>query len=1041
MSTASRRVLRSLIVTFPSRAMTGDWRRHTLYVPGRSQHGQGASRAEAHPASGDPLVVPSLTPSATLMSMTGNGFDWTRFKAVLFDLDGVVTSTARLHAAAWKKTFDSFLAVVAPGQEPFDPVDEYRRHVDGLPRYDGVAGFLASRGLDLPWGQPDDEPGYDSVCALGNAKNAEFTGLLAASGADAFPDAVALLDHLDEVGIPVALVTSSANRRAILESVGLSNRFKVNIDGVVAIELGFEGKPAPDAFLEAARRLGVDPTACAVLEDAVSGVLAGKAGGFGYVIGVDRHGSPADLIEAGADVAISDLTDLIIGARGWPGYPFTPEPWALTRDGLVADLLGVDETLFAQGNGNLGVRAAFAQGAPVREPGTLLNGFYEAWPIVYPEPAYGLASEGQTILYVPEATRLSVRWNGMLLDLNTARLRRRLDFRTGILTDTAEWPELTATWERLVSLRHNDVMAQRVVVETREEGDLEVQTRVINRLDVERTGRDIQLFEPGEKVDPRLAPAFGRRVLQPGDRFTSEGSCVLTYRTTSSNLPLAVAGRVDCSMATTGWSIPDGDRAVLNATEHATAGSRHTAEVVVAYRRDDNAHAAGEYLAALGGFEMLAKDQAADLADLWAHSDIEIEGDPVAQQAVRFAILQLHWASASLEGHGVPARGLTGRSYEGHHFWDSDVFLMPFLSAANPRAAREIVAYRHGMLPKARKRAATLSVNGALYPWRTITGDEASAFFEGSTAQFHIDADVIRGLRSYVDWTADADTLWDMGVEMAVETARMWASLGFWDGNDFHIHGVTGPDEYTALVNDNAYTNQMARMNLRFAASLVERMRTEQADRFHRLSERLGLLDPEIDDWRRVAESLVILRDDELGVTAQDATFLSLEPWDWDTPLDKYPLLLHFHPLVIYRHRVLKQADVVMAHFLLPEDTPWEQQQADFDFYDPLTTGDSSLSPAIQSAVAARVGRPLAAWEYFREAAMLDLADRAGSTASGIHLACAAGVWLAVVRGFVGLNLTDGEVVTDPALPAGWDSVTVNVQVQGRPIRVVARRE
>ncbi len=973
--------------------------------------------------------------------MTENGLDWSHYKAVLFDLDGVVTSTARLHAAAWKTAFDTFLAEVAPDQGPFDIGSDYRKYVDGMPRYDGVASFLASRGLSLPWGDIADRPGHDTVCALGNAKNATFTAILRSDGADAFPDSLVLLAHLESIGIPAAIVTSSANCRTILESVGLIDRFSVAIDGLVALQLGLRGKPAPDAFHQAARRLGTNPADCVVLEDAVSGVAAGKAGGFGLVIGVDRNGSPDDLLEAGADRVVSDLTDLITGVGGWPGYPFTPEPWALTREGLAPDLVGLDETLFALGNGNLGVRAAFEQGTPVHEPGTLLNGFHESWPIVYPEPAYGYASRGQTILYLPEASRLSVRWNGVLLDLGDARLRRRLDFRTGILTTTADWPQAKVQWERLVSLRHSDVFAQRVTVEAKEAGALEVQSRIINRLDIERTGQDVQLFEPGEKVDPRLAPAFGRRVLQLGDRHAAGTTCVLTYRTTSSDMPLAVASRVDCSLDTAGWSIVDGDRAALNGTARMEPGNRHTTEVVVAYRRDDDATAALEYVEGMGDFAALAGDQEKDLASLWATSDVVIEGDPIAQQAVRFAILQLHWASASMTGHGVPARGLSGRSYEGHHFWDSDVFLMPFLAATNPDAAREVIRYRYSMLPKARERAAELALDGALFPWRTITGDEASAFFEAGTAQFHIDAGVIRGVRRYLAWTGDDETLWEMGVELAVETARMWASLGFWDEEGFHFHGVTGPDEYTALVNDNAYTNQMARMNLRFAVEAVARMQAEQSAGFGRLAAALNVTGDEMEEWARIADAIVILRDEELGVTAQDATFLSLEPWDWDTPRDKYPLLLHFHPLVLYRHRVLKQADVVMAHFLLPEDTPLEQRRADFDYYDPITTGDSSLSPAIQAAVAAQVGRETEAWSYFREAVTLDLADRVGSAANGIHLACSAGVWLAVIRGFVGLELEEDGVTTDPTLPEGWESVTVNLQVRGKPVKVRVERE
>lgn len=664
------------------------------------------------------------------------------------------------------------------------------------------------------------------------------------------------------------------------------------------------------------------------------------------------------------------------------------------------------------------------------EPGTLLNGFHETWPIVYPEPAYGYAVNGQTIVYVPDAGQLSVSWDGSLLDLADARLSRRLDFRTGILTTTAEWPQLVVTWERLVSLRHSDVLAIRLTFDVRADGVLGVQSRIINR-------QDLEYRDAGEEDDPRQAGRFGRRVLHATDQVATGNVAVLTYRTRSSDLPLAVASRVKSSLGTPDWSIVDSDRASVDLSSNVLAGDRHTTEVVVVHLRDDDAAAAHEHVDKMGDFATLAAEQAEGYNELLTTSDVKIEGDPIAQQAVRWAIFQLNQASAAVQLRGIGAKGLTGQAYQGHHFWDTDVFVLPFLCATNPAAAREVIRFRYATLPKARERAATMTLRGALYPWRTITGDEASAFFEAGTAQYHINADVIYGLRTYLAWTGDDSLLWECGVEMAVETARMWASLGFWDDEGFHIHGVTGPDEYTAIVNDNAYTNQMARMNLRFAAASVERMGTEERAAYTALASTLGLSDDEVGDWVRIADGLVVIHDDNTGVTAQDSTFLTLQPWDWTTPRDRYPLLLNFHPLVIYRHRMLKQADVVMAHCLLPTGTTVEQQRTDFDFYDPITTGDSSLSPAVQAIVAASLGRSEKAWRYFREAAMVDLANRSGNAADGIHLACAAGIWLAVVRGFAGLDIDeDGAVHTDAKLPDGWDAVTVNLQVRGEPIQM-----
>lgn len=236
---------------------------------------------------------------------------WTDFEAVLFDLDGVITPTATVHAAAWKETFDHVLRVTS-GHDftPFEESD-YLAYVDGRPRYDGVAEFLRSRSIELPWGDPGDPPGTTTVCAVGNLKNELVGVILDRDGVAPYPGSVALLDHLDRVGVKVAIVSSSANARRVLASAGLEERFEVRVDGVVAADLGLEGKPSPQPFLEAARRLGTDPARAVVVEDALSGVEAGAAGGFGLVIGVDREGDPAVLQAAGADLVVSDLGELV----------------------------------------------------------------------------------------------------------------------------------------------------------------------------------------------------------------------------------------------------------------------------------------------------------------------------------------------------------------------------------------------------------------------------------------------------------------------------------------------------------------------------------------------------------------------------------------------------------------------------------------------------------------------------------------------------------------------------------------------------------
>jgi alpha,alpha-trehalose phosphorylase len=384
-----------------------------------------------------------------------------------------------------------------------------------------------------------------------------------------------------------------------------------------------------------------------------------------------------------------------------------------------------------------------------------------------------------------------------------------------------------------------------------------------------------------------------------------------------------------------------------------------------------------------------------------------------------------------LASTGIPAKGLSGRGYEGHYFWDSEIFVLPFLAHIDPSAAARLIAFRHSILPAARERARILNQRGALFPWRTISGEEASSYYEAGTAQYHINADIVYGVDTYLHATDDHQILIDYGVEIAVETARLWADLGHFDGGSFHFSTVTGPDEYSALVDDNAYTNLMARFNLTRAVEWTRWLEAHHQEEFVRLSQALELGASEIDLWQQLAGAVFVPQDDVRKLTPQDARFFNRKAWDWTVPRSQHPLLLFFHPLVIYRHQVLKQADVVMAMYLLPHLFSEELTRNNFDFYDPLTTRDSSLSAPIQAAVAARIGYLKPALSYFEEAALLDLENRAGNTADGLHLATAGGTWQALISGFGGFTHGAAGARFDPRLPPAWSNLEFNVRIRG----------
>jgi alpha,alpha-trehalose phosphorylase len=444
--------------------------------------------------------------------------------------------------------------------------------------------------------------------------------------------------------------------------------------------------------------------------------------------------------------------------------------------------------------------------------------------------------------------------------------------------------------------------------------------------------------------------------------------------------------------------------------------------------------------AARAGYATVERRHAARVARFWERSDIQLDGPAGLQRAVRFNLFQLLQATARGEGLGVAAKGVTGRGYEGHYFWDTEIYVVPFLIHTNPRWARQVLEFRCGMLPAARARAAEVGHGGALYPWRTIDGREASAWYAAGTAQYHINADIAYAMRHYVWVAGDLEFALGQGAEVLIETARLWMELGFFNprrGGRFCIQGVTGPDEYTTVVDNNAYTNLMARENLEGAARVIDWLAGQDPTALADLVARLGVTDEEVAGWKRAAELMYVPRHEQLGIVLQDEHFLDRPRWDFDaTPAEKYPLLLHFHPLELYRHQVIKQADVVLASYLLDQAFTEQETRRTFDYYDPLTTGDSTLSACVQSIVASATDHPEKAMDYFERALMVDLDDRHGNTADGIHVASCGGTWLALVAGFAGLRDFDGQLRFHPRLPADWTRLRFRVQAREQTIEV-----
>ncbi|MGV8909054.1 MAG: glycoside hydrolase family 65 protein [Propionicimonas sp.] len=739
---------------------------------------------------------------------------------------------------------------------------------------------------------------------------------------------------------------------------------------------------------------------------------------------------------------------------------FPVEDWGISETCYDTIDIGQRETVFAVGNGYLGMRGNNEEGSiEAHAHGTFINGFHETWDIRHAEEAFAFAKTGQTIINVPDPKTIQLSVGGEVLRLSTAEVEsfyRTLDFREGVLRRNLIWVteaglrvSIRSTRMASFTRRNLGLMSYEV---TLLDGDAElvITSDVRNRQDERPEGASSVVG-----FDPRKSAQFENRVLLSQVNGEQLGRMVFGYRAAHSGLGLAVA--VDHELYTadpvsieTRMNTDLGRRTFRIA---ATMGQPTLLLKWAAYHDGppevEVADLVGLALLTIDdsqavGHEAIEAEQQSWLEEYWANADVQVDGQPELQQAVRWCLFQLAQATARADGGGIGAKGVTGSGYQGHYFWDTEIYLVPFLAHTNPGLARQVLRFRIAMLDAARERASQLAQRGALFPWRTINGEEASAYYAAGTAQYHIDADVAFAICKYADVCDDPTFLTGEALPVLVETARLYADLGFFRGPErsFHIHSVTGPDEYSAVVNNNLYTNLMAKANLARAAEAVRLLQVTDESAYAVLAAQLQLNAEEVDYWEAAAAAMTIPYNEAFGVHPQDEDFLKREVWDLaSTPASKIPLLLHYHPLVIYRFQVLKQADAILALFLAGEEFTAEQKRADFEYYDPLTTGDSTLSAVVQSIIAAEVGYQDRALAYFLEGIFVDLADLHHNTSDGVHIASAGGVWNALVYGFGGLRDHRGRISIDPRLPEGWSALRFGFRLHGSRVRFELTRD
>jgi alpha,alpha-trehalose phosphorylase len=717
---------------------------------------------------------------------------------------------------------------------------------------------------------------------------------------------------------------------------------------------------------------------------------------------------------------------------------FPVDEWSVREVGLHLNALAQSESLFALSNGHIGLRGNFDEGEPHSLPGTYLNSFYELRPLPYAEGGYAYPESGQTIINVTNGKIIRLLVDDEPFDIRYGDLEeneRELDLRNGVLRRNVRWISPSGRRVRVSSVRMVSFTQRAIAAICYEVEPLDKPMRVV--VQSELVANEAL---PSQSPDPRVGAALAS-ALESEEHHSQDTLGILVHHTKVSNLLIGAAmdHHIEAPPGMIVASESFHDVARVSITGLLKPGEKLRIVKFISYgwsslRSRPAIH--DQVIAALSaarftGWDGLLSEQRAYLDDFWACANVELEGDPEIQQAVRFALYHVLQAGSRAERRPIPAKGLTGPGYDGHAFWDTEIFVLPVLAMTLPRAAADALRWRELILNQAREHARQLKLGGAAFPWRTIRGPECSGYWPAGTAAFHINADIAYAVAYYIQATGDMKFEEEVGLVILVETARLWRSLGYLNSglDQFRIDGVTGPDEYSALADNNVYTNLMAQQNLQWAA--------EAAQRHPEKAQKLGVSKEEAASWHEAAEKMFIPYDERLEVTPQDEAFTEHEVWDLaGVTSDQYPLFLHFTYFDLYRKQVVKQADLDLAMLFFSDAFTLEQKMRNFAYYEPMTVRDSSLSASTQAVIAAEVGQLELAYDYLGEAAFVDLHDLHHNVKDGLHMASLAGAWTALVAGFGGMRLQNNKLSFAPRLPDTLDRLAFHIKYCGSRLRI-----
>lgn len=703
----------------------------------------------------------------------------------------------------------------------------------------------------------------------------------------------------------------------------------------------------------------------------------------------------------------------------------------------------LNETLFHNANGYIGVRGNFEEGyGEGRETirGQYINGFYNSYKINPEEWHVGFLKEKHTMVNVFDTQTMKLFLEEEQVDLfsgRTEEFKRSLDMNKGItrrefVWESARGKRVKIEITRLVSFE----MLPLFLIEYR-----------ICPLNFSGKGKMVSgqygnVSNYFNAKDSRVAAEKRHHVMVEQVEQLPDNTGLLSSVTVNSHLKACCAVRHLCTDGTvqTMRSVDGGLETDLELMlkEGEWTDIRKYTILCDSRRYADPRREALAFLeeACKNSATYWYQAQEAYLKDFWEHSAIEIKGDEELNLSLHYNLYGLIQSAGKDSFCSIGAKGLSGEGYEGHYFWDTEMYIVPFFSLGKPEIAKKLLEYRYYILDGARDNARRMGhEKGALYPWRTINGKECSYYYPSGGAQYHINGDIAYAIVQYYLITGDWDFILEKGAEIILETARVWYDLGNFYKGQFQIHCVTGPDEYTCVVNNNYYTNVTAKHNLLWACKIYRRLK--ESGCLNRLEEKIGIKEEEILGFQKAAEAMYLPYDQQIDINPQDDSFLSKKVWDLATiPKGQGPLMQHHFLYHIYRYQVCKQADTVLAHFLFEDEQALSTMRNSFEYYEKITTHDSSLSRCIFGIMASKLGMKEKAYEYFDFSSKMDVNNSQGNTKDGIHTANMGGTYMGIVYGFLGLRVKENGFFFEPSLPDEWESIMLRINLRGRLIQI-----